>query len=187
MELIKRHPEVVMSAFLSGATPLSDTWKSINSQPKLSYLGYSILLHSPKSVLLKATGWSPEFQNEDHLKEIRRNSSARLYEAGCIESGKWSREDMVEVGKKDKRIALIAGTKQDNVEGMRDMGQLLQSLGSKDGTESRAFFVKDAVHVWNLQYPVLFAKGIRAWIEKAPLPEGYEPLEKEATPIEEPR
>ncbi|KAI1771465.1 alpha/beta-hydrolase [Hypoxylon cercidicola] len=181
MEVIKRHPDVVMSAFLSGATPLKDVWKTINAQPKLAFLGLSVLLHSPRSVLLKATGWSPEFQNEELLKEIRRNNTVRLYEAVAKETGNWSRDDMVEVGKKDKRIALVAGGRQDNVEGMRDMGQLLESLGSNDGRGSRAFLVKDAIHAWNLQFPLLFARGIRAWIEQTPLPEGFEPLEKGVT------
>lgn len=178
MEVIKRHPDVVASAFLSGATPLKDMWKSINSQPKLAFLGLSVLLHSPKGLLYKATGWAPEFQNEELLKEIKRNNTARLYETIARETGNWSRSDMVEVGKMDKRIALVAAGKQDNVEGMRDMGQLLESLGSNAGRDSRAFVVPDAIHAWNLQFPLLFARGVRAWIEKAPLPEAFEPLEK---------
>ncbi|KAI1371288.1 alpha/beta-hydrolase [Hypoxylon crocopeplum] len=177
MELIKRHPDVVLSAFLSGATPLNDLWKSINSQPKLAYLGFSVLLHSPKGLLYKATGWAPEFQNDELLKEIKRNSTSRLYEAGSRDTNAWNREDMVEVGKRDKRIALVAGGKQDNVEGMQQMGKLLRSLGSDQGMQSSAFVVKDAIHAWNLQYPLLFARGVRAWIEKAPLPQAFEPLE----------
>ncbi|KAI1455168.1 alpha/beta-hydrolase [Annulohypoxylon moriforme] len=177
MELIRRHPDVVLSAFVSNAVPLTDAWKSLNSSPRISYLGLSVLLHSPKSLLFKATGWAPEFQNDELLKEIKRNNTSRLYEAGTRETSNWSRDDMTEVGKRDIRIALVVGGKQDNVEGTREMGQLLASLGSKGGKDSRAFVVRDAIHAWNLQYPVLFARGIRAWIEKHPLPQGYEPLE----------
>ncbi|OTA96582.1 hypothetical protein M434DRAFT_48106, partial [Hypoxylon sp. CO27-5] len=173
MELIRRHPDVVLSAFVSNAVPVNDLWKNINSQPKLAYLGLSVLLHGPKSLLYKATGWAPELQHEDLLKEIKRNNTSRLFEAGTRETGNWSREDMAEVGKKDKRIALVVGGKQDNVEGAREMGQLLQSLGTKEGKESRAFVVKDAIHAWNLQYPVVFARGVRAWIEKSPLPQAF--------------
>ncbi|KAK6952768.1 hypothetical protein Daesc_005062 [Daldinia eschscholtzii] len=181
MEIIKRHPDVVLSAFLSGATPLSDLWRNLNSQPKIAHLGLSVLLHSPKSWLLKATGWAPDYQNGDLIKEIKRNNTARLYEAGCRDTANWSRDDMVEVGKKDKRIALVAGGKQDNVEGMREMGKLLESLGTNDGRGSRAFIVREAIHAWNLQDPQLFAKGIRAWIEKNPMPQAFEPLETNFT------
>ncbi|KAI2463928.1 alpha/beta-hydrolase [Annulohypoxylon bovei var. microspora] len=176
MELIRRHPDVVLSAFVSNAVPVSDAWKSLNSSPKISYLGLSVLLHSPKSLLFKATGWAPEYQNDELLKEIKRNNTSRLYEARARETNNWTRDSMVEVGKKDVRIALVVGGKQDNVEGTRDMGQLLASLGSKGGKDSRAFMVKDAIHAWNLQHPVLFARGIRAWIEKHPLPQRFEPL-----------
>ncbi|KAI1803194.1 alpha/beta-hydrolase [Daldinia bambusicola] len=177
MEIIKRHPDIVMSAFVSGVAPLNDMWKSINSQPKLAHIGLSVLLHSPKSWLLKATGWAPEFQNENLIKEIKRNNTSRLYEAGTHDTAKWSKDDMVEVGKKDKRIALVAGGKQDNVEGVRETGKLFESLGTGDGRGTRAFVVRHAIHAWNLQDPLLFAKGVRAWIEKTPMPEGFEPLE----------
>ncbi|KAF3059307.1 hypothetical protein GL218_04850 [Daldinia childiae] len=184
MEIIKRHPDVVMSAFLSGATPVNDLWKSLNSQPKLVHMGLSVLLYSPRSWLFKATGWAPEYQNEDLVKEIKRNNKSQLFEAGTRDTGNWSRDDMVEVGKKDKRIALVAGGKQDNVEGMREMGQLLESLGTNEGRGSRAFVVREAIHAWNLQDPVLFAKGIRAWVEKTPLPSVFELLEPQVTMIE---
>ncbi|KAI1385417.1 alpha/beta-hydrolase [Hypoxylon trugodes] len=177
MELIKRHPDVVLSAFVSNAVPVNELWRSINARPTMAYVGLSVLLYSPKSLLFKATGWAPEFQNDELLKEIRKNNTSRLYEAGSRETGNWSPEDMAEVGKKDKRVVLVAGGKQDNVEGAREMGHLLKSLGLTDGKESRAFLVKDAIHAWNLQYPSLFARGVRAWIERTPLPQAYEPLE----------
>ncbi|KAI0836927.1 alpha/beta-hydrolase [Hypoxylon sp. FL0890] len=177
MEIVRRHPDIVLSAFVSNAVPINDLWKSLNSQPKLAHLGLSVLLYSPKSFLWKATGWAPEFQNEELLKEIKRNNTTRLYEAGARDTTSWSREDMAEVGQKDKRIALVAGGKQDNVEEAREMGRLLQMMGSNDGKQSRAFVVKDAIHAWNLQYPHLFARGVRAWIEKTPLPQEFEPLE----------
>ncbi|KAI1136448.1 alpha/beta-hydrolase [Hypoxylon sp. FL0543] len=186
MELIRRHPDVVLSAFVSNAVPVNDLWKSLNSQPKLAHIGLAVLLHSPKSLLFKATGWAPEFQNDELLKEIKRNNTSRLYEAGARDTGSWSRDDMAEVAKRDKRIILVVGGKQDNVEGTREMGQLLQSMGSTDGKQSRAFVVRDAIHAWNLQFPQLFARGIRACIENTPLPQAFEPLEplKPLEPLE---
>ncbi|OTB02028.1 hypothetical protein M426DRAFT_322987 [Hypoxylon sp. CI-4A] len=177
MELIRRHPDVVLSSFVSNAVPLTPGWNGVKSSPKLAHLGLSILLNSPKSWLFKATGWAAEFQNDELMKEIKRNNTSRLFEAGTRDTGNWSKDDMAEVGKKDKRIALVIGGKQDNVEGGREMGQLLQSLGTKEGKQSRAFVVKDAIHAWNLQDPVLFARGIRAWVERHPMPQAFEPLE----------
>ncbi|KAI1086670.1 alpha/beta-hydrolase [Rostrohypoxylon terebratum] len=182
MELIKRHPDVVLSAFVSNAVPLTESWKNVNASPRLSYLGLSVLLHSPKSLLFKATGWAPEYQSDEFLKIIKRNSSARLFEAACRDTNNWTRDDMVEVGKKDIRVALVVGGKQDNVEGTREMGQLLESLGTKEGRNSRAFLVRDAIHAWNLQYPIDFARGIRAWVEKHPMPRAFEILEPPKPP-----
>ncbi|KAI2616822.1 alpha/beta-hydrolase [Hypoxylon sp. NC1633] len=177
LEIIKRHPDIVMSTFISGASVLSDLWTTLNTRPMLSFVGISMLLHSPKSSLYKATGWAPKFQTDELLREIKQNCSLRLYEAGTRDTAKWARVDMVEVGKKDKRIALVSGGKQDNTEGIGEMGKLLQSLGTSEGMMSRAFVVRDAIHAWNLQMPLLFAKGIRAWIEKTHLPGAFEPLE----------
>ncbi|KAI0165266.1 alpha/beta-hydrolase [Hypoxylon sp. FL1284] len=177
MEVIKRYPDVVASAFLSGAVPLKDSlW---TSQPRLAFLGLTVMLHSPRSVLFKATRWAAEFQNEELLREIKRNNTSRLYEAVTRETAAWRRDDMVEVGRQDKRIALVAGGRQDNVEGAREMAHLLESLGTADGRQTRAFVVRDAIHGWHLQLPLLFAKGIRAWIENTPMPEGFELLEME--------
>ncbi|KAI1075977.1 alpha/beta-hydrolase [Whalleya microplaca] len=176
MELIRRHPDVVQSVFVSGSVPLSDFWKSF-SKPKITYLGLTALLYSPNSILLKATGWAPELQNEKLLKEIKRNTTSRLTEAGVKDTNKWKREDIEEVGKKDKRIALIASGKHDNVKETLECGRLLKESGEGPGKESRAFIVKEAIHSWNLQLPELFARGVRAWIEGFPLPLEFEPLE----------
>ncbi|KAI2603110.1 alpha/beta-hydrolase [Hypoxylon fragiforme] len=177
LELIRRHPDVVLSAFVSGATPVNDFWKVVNSSPKITFLGLSAMLYSPRSLLLKATGWAPEFQNNELLKEVKQNITSRLYTAGCRETANWTAEDMAAVGKKDKRIALVAGGKQDNVEGMREMGRIMQAMGVNEGKETRVFVVREAIHAWNLQNPLLFAKGVREWIEKGQMPANFEMLE----------
>lgn len=71
------------------------------------------------------------------------------------------------------RTAVIAGSLQDDVEATREMGPLLRQGGC---SESRVFVVKNALHAWNLQFPEVFALGIRAWIEGKELPKEYEEL-----------
>ncbi|KAI5863621.1 alpha/beta-hydrolase [Durotheca rogersii] len=179
LELVRRHPDTVLSAFVSGAAPLEDFWKSFNSQPKIAQIGLSVILHSPRSVMTKATGWAPELRNDELVKEMKRNNTARLYETGCREAQNWTRENLEEVGRRDKRIALVA-SRHEKVEHIQEMARVLGALGSDQGQKTRAFLVKDAIQAWNLQNPQLFARGIRAWAEKMPMPMDYEPLEGEA-------
>lgn len=70
------------------------------------------------------------------------------------------------------RIAVVAGGKRDQVAQTREMGKVLASMNS----ECKAFVVRDAVHLWDLQLPELFAQGVRAWIEGIEMPEEFELL-----------
>ena len=70
------------------------------------------------------------------------------------------------------RTLVVAGGRLDDVEGTRRLGQVLR--GGCD--ESRAFVMDGAVHAWNLQWPKLFAEGIKAWIERRELPEEFKEL-----------
>lgn len=67
--------------------------------------------------------------------------------------------------------AVIAASLHDEVEATWTMGPLLREGGSE---KSKVFVVRNAVHAWNLQFPGLFALGIRAWIEGKELPIGFE-------------
>ncbi|KAI0005756.1 alpha/beta-hydrolase [Xylariaceae sp. FL0662B] len=175
MELVRRHPDVVQSVFVSGAVPPSDGRKPPG--PKFAFFGLAALLYSPNSFLLRATGRVPELGGERLLKDIKRNMTPRLTEAVVGEVGRWKQGDMEEVGRGDKRIALVAGGKHDNVQETLAYGRLLKSAGKGQAKQSRAFIVKDAIHDWNLQFPEVFARGVRAWIERFPLPPEFEPLE----------
>jgi hypothetical protein len=70
------------------------------------------------------------------------------------------------------RVAVVAGGKQDDFETVRAMAAMIKK--KCDG--SRAFVVRKAIHGWDLQFPELFAQGVRAWVEEQPLPEEYEEL-----------
>ncbi|KAK8121385.1 hypothetical protein PG999_005505 [Apiospora kogelbergensis] len=171
LELIRRHPDVVQTGFISGVSYIQEGIMSLSRQyPKMMYLGLSALLYSPSGMLLKATGWAPELQNEELLREIRKNTTSSLSTAGVGDTRRFGREDVAGAGQQDKRVAVFAGGKQDPLEGVREVGRLLRSLGHGPGEETRTFVVKNAIHSWNLQLPELFAQCVRAWIERRPMP-----------------
>lgn len=60
-----------------------------------------------------------------------------------------------------EQTRLIAGGKSDGVETTKAMGKIIKEKCK--GT--RAFVVKKALHGWDLQYPELFAQGVRTWVE----------------------
>jgi hypothetical protein len=76
-------------------------------------------------------------------------------------------------GIEQTRVMLVAGGKSDDVQATRRAGQIIKEkcLGS------RAFVVRNAVHAWDLQFPELFAQGVRAWVENVKeLPKEFEEL-----------
>jgi hypothetical protein len=70
------------------------------------------------------------------------------------------------------RTLVVAGGRQDDVEGARRLGQVMR--GGCD--DIRACVMNGAVHAWNLRWPELFAEGIKAWIEKKELPVEFKEL-----------
>ena len=93
-----------------------------------------------------------------------------LLTAGFTELVKIMRESLAEI--KGVRIAIIAGAKLDKVMDARDAGKILGSVSP----ECKGFVVREAMQWWDLQFPELFAPGIRAWIESREVPKEYELL-----------
>jgi hypothetical protein len=76
------------------------------------------------------------------------------------------------------RVLAIAGGKQDNVDMTQQMGRALRIASGCNGQgRSKAVVVKDAVHAWDMQFPKLFASGIKAWVAGNDLPSEFEELE----------
>ncbi|CAK7221286.1 hypothetical protein SBRCBS47491_004476 [Sporothrix bragantina] len=70
------------------------------------------------------------------------------------------------------RVMIVAGGRLDSVADTKTAGEALQ----RTNPASCAYVVRDAIHWWSLQFPELFARGIRAWIEGTEMPKEYEPL-----------
>ncbi|KAI1343644.1 Alpha/Beta hydrolase protein [Xylariaceae sp. FL0016] len=181
LEIVRRHPDVVLSVFASGMAVQNSVWNRLASYPRVTTLGLSAVFRAPTNSLLKGLGWSPELQSEKLVDELRRNISLSVMEASCQVFKRWKKDPalMDAVGRQDKRIALVAGAKQDDVELTQRFGRALASMGMGPGRDSQMFVVQDAIHSWNLQMPKAFARGVRAWIEGG----RYMPPEFEALDI----
>lgn len=103
-------------------------------------------------------------------KVMKENSSYELLVAGYSACSSVTLEDLAEI--RGVRVAIVAGAKRDDVEGTRDAGEVLR----KGNEECRAFVVRKAVHLWDLQFPKLFADGVRAWVESGEMPSEFEVL-----------
>lgn len=102
---------------------------------------------------------------------MRGNSSYELLIAGYSVCSSVALEDLAEI--RGVRVAIIAGAKRDDVDMTREAGKVLRRDGNE---ECKAFVVREAVHLWDLQFPELFANGVRAWVEGGEMPEEFEVL-----------
>lgn len=179
MEIIRRHPDLVLSAFVCGAWPYRGLRAWAASSPRVIYSGLWSILHSPGYLFFKVSGLGGEYQNDELLAEIKKNGSTRLAKAASI--GGWDRDRLREVGRAGKRMRLcfVAGGAS-GFEIEKEAKEAVEVLRSEntngEGIEASAFMVPGAIHAWNLQFPQLFAKGIEAWIEGRPMPAEFEPI-----------
>lgn len=177
MELVRRHPDVVKDAFVLGAWPVKRKLLSIVQHPRLVYAGLWSMLHTGGLFLLRVSGYTGERQDAEMLKEIKRNGSSRLAKAAFSDVLEWQDAELVEVGKQDMRICMVGAGKEEDVKSACDAAKVLkqQSRGGEGG-DTRAYFIRDAIHTWNVQSPAVFAKGIQCWIERQNLPKEYEEM-----------
>ncbi len=76
-------------------------------------------------------------------------------------------------GKVEARSLVVAGVLVDSEEECRVRGRELRA----GNEESRAFKVEGVRHAWHLQNPDLFARGIKAWMERGKLPDEFVSLD----------
>jgi hypothetical protein len=118
--------------------------------------------------------WKAGLKEHTQLKnEIAGNNDWTLVKGAYEGLAAWRKDAIDDVAQKDKRILAIAGDQGDNVEGTKKMAEVFRTQGHEDGKKSQACVVKGAIHAWNLQFPELFADGIKAWVENEALPEEF--------------
>lgn len=177
LELIRRHPETVRTAFVTGAAPFTDWQVWFARKPSVIHWALRLVMNGG---IYRALAWQAGLKEHDELKdEMIANNDYELVRSGYDDAAAWTLDDGKEVAKRDKRVLVAAGDQGDNQEGARDLGAVLRDGGQQDGRESRAYSVKGACHGWDLQFPELFATAIRAWIEGQPLPSEFTELTKE--------
>ena len=128
------------------------------------------------SGIYSLTAWKAGLKDHAQLKvEMAANNDWQLTNDAFGELARWKMDDVGNVIGQGKRLLGAVGDQGDNVEGAKDMARYFrEKADGEDMTE--AYLVKGAVHAWDLQFPTLFAQGIRAWIGGRPLPAGFETL-----------
>lgn len=174
MEVVHRHPALVSSAFVTGSAPFSPWQVWAAKRPSLLHYSLSFVHYTGLYTFLV---WKAGFKNHQQLsKEIIANNDWNLVNDAYSELAEWQQEAVQRVAAQDKRILVAGGDQGDNLEGTKELALELQRQGCEDGKKSCAYVVKGATHAWDLQFPELFADGIKAWIEGRPLPQGFESL-----------
>lgn len=168
LEFARRYPEMVLSLFCTGCAPYSGLRRWVMSHPRLlAGVGIGLSRLVPDALFWLPIGVEPL---PDLRDEFRKNQSMALLTAGYTAVHGVSLEDLAKVD--GVRIAIVAGGKRDSVTETREAGRVL----SNKNPECKAFVVRDAVHLWDLQLPELFAQGVRAWVDRSEMPEGFEVL-----------
>ncbi|RGP61089.1 hypothetical protein FLONG3_10644 [Fusarium longipes] len=171
MEIVRRHPGLVKSAFVTGAAPFTPFQVWIAERPNLLHYGLSFVMNS--GIYTVSVWWAGLEDHTKLQKEIASNNDWTLVKGAYGELARWGQESVNDVAAKDKRILAVAGDQGDNIDGTKEMARAFSTQGHGDGKRSMACVIKGAIHGWNLQFPELFADGIKAWVEDKPLPEDF--------------
>ncbi|KAI1177318.1 Alpha/Beta hydrolase protein [Nemania sp. FL0916] len=176
MQLAIHDPELVMSLYVSGATPFQGYQHWLATHPRALY------------PLLAATGsWVPDsaydwatsrmglLPHEQLRAETKQNFSFKLMKLGYSQLADFTVESSVPaLAGTGVRTLVVVGEVVDDARTAGLMGQLLKENGSPD---SEAVLVKGAQHLWDLQFPLLFAQSVTAWTEGRELPDGFKKLQ----------
>ncbi|KAK3389804.1 Alpha/Beta hydrolase protein [Podospora didyma] len=171
LDLARRYPDLVQSIFVTGAHPFRGLFKWMAEHPSVVWYIMGAFEALPDSLYFGLARWRGMVRHEELRKETTEN---RRWETvrdvyGSLLAFGWDEVSGVNVP-----AAVVAGGKQDDVEATRMMGPLLRGEGGSE--RSKAFVVRKAVHAWDLQFPELFAAGLRAWIEGGDMPGAFEEL-----------
>lgn len=164
LEVGKSHAEVVESLWVTGAAPFQSMFTWFAQHPGLVYSFINILVNwLPTWLNLKLSAWQglqvPPELVDDQRRNLDRETVRDVYTSILTLTPE-------EVEKISVRTLTVAAGRQDDIDSTTKMGLVLKDKNPK----SKAVVVKGAMHAWDLQFPELFANGVKAWIEDTPLP-----------------
>jgi pimeloyl-ACP methyl ester carboxylesterase len=171
LDLARRHPSLVLSAFATGAAPFEGSFKFLASHPSIIWYLMAFIDALPESMYWWLAGRRGLLRHPELRVEMRRNRRwevVRDVYSSILELGWEEVREITEV-----RTLSIAGGVQDQVNATRKMGIIWKEEGLR---ESKAVVVRDAMHAWDLQLPDLFAEGVKSWVEGRDLPARFEEL-----------
>jgi pimeloyl-ACP methyl ester carboxylesterase len=176
LELARSHPDVVESLFESGGAPFGFKERNIVCDPCKVYGLMNMGMGLPDCLYYLLQAKDGVSKDETLRAESKANFSMQLIKNGFGSCLKITMKSIEEI--KGVRVLAIAGGQQDNVDMTQQMGRAFHiSSGSKDKCGSKAVVVRKAVHAWDMQFPELFASGIKAWVAGTALPREFEELE----------
>lgn len=171
--LTARHPDVVLSTFVSGGYPYKGIYKWVVNRPRLTWLVNSMeSIPGFTGLMLRIYG----IDGDDWLTEAINNKSWETSKAIMRDVSNFGMGNVHQVANSGIRTCVIAAGKMDQVDSVKEMGSVLRKEGKKMGVKNVAVVVRNAYHPWHLQFPVLFADGIRAWVLGDDLPPEFEIL-----------
>jgi pimeloyl-ACP methyl ester carboxylesterase len=174
LHLTATYPKQVRSLFVSGAAPFEGIRKWGAGQTRLMYsMSYLQNRLVPDSLYNYFCDWVGLPRHLEFRKEIAENATYTLVREHFTALSQFDSKNVEAVAKTGIKVLTVAGENGDDVDATRQMGETLRSCGS---SESQAMAVKKALHPWNNQFPELFAKGVRTWIEGGNFPVEYRML-----------
>ncbi|TRX88851.1 hypothetical protein FHL15_010310 [Xylaria flabelliformis] len=175
MQLATQNPELVTSLCVSGATPFQGYQHWLATHPWALYpLLAATSTWVPDSAYYWATSRMGLLPHEQLHADSKANFSFKLVKLGYGQLAEFTLEDSVPaLAGAGVQTLVLVGEVVDDVRTAGSMGRLLRENGSPD---SEAVLVKGAHHLWDLQFLLLFAESVTAWIEGRELPDGLKKL-----------
>ncbi|KAI8954448.1 Alpha/Beta hydrolase protein [Xylaria longipes] len=175
MQVATQDPELVTSLYVSGATPFQGYQRWLATHPRALYpLLAATSTWVPDSAYYWATSRMGLLPHEQLHAESQANFSFKMVKLGYSQLAEFTLEDSVPaLAGAGVRTLVLVGEVVDDARTAGSMGRLLRGNGSPN---SEAVLVKGAQHLWDLQFPMLFAESVTAWIEGWGLPDGLKKL-----------